>query len=522
MFNEFELDNLGQDAFEFDDKIDSISSGYGSMDDSLPTQDIADNEGAMAKADLFKLAKYSYKLFKKINDDDQLEAWVQAKIVKAADYIASVYHYLEYEMEFSEYGKKLENSEMYTESQKRVLRNKLMEAKNKLAKVKIEQAKKSEETEKQLEQKAKSPIAKKALVKKPVVTNKKVASNKTKELEEAKSAPSAGMTKAQKSAVVKKARAGEDIGKPGKGFAKVEKAAEKGGAKDPKAVAAAAMWKTAKKKALKESMTDINADRYQQSYDEEGTYEDMNLQEANHMTYHTTILNPNLDMEDPEGQEEIDVTVEYSVFGENKPATWGYHGGEPPESPEVEIYKITDDETGEEIEVDDKTYEKIIDEILNQDNSDGEPFDYDYRYESKKISNKTLKEDNNIQYHTLTIPNPEYDSGGPDNEIEVEVEYTVTADSSFRTPSSFEPGRKVKYSGSRKFATDLPNFDILRVTNIETGEEIDADEETIDYIKQEIMDLPFNADEDERKYSYRVDYTESKELNKILKLSGLQ
>ena len=56
-----------------------------------------DREGAMAKADLYKLANYSLKLFKKMQDDDQLEAWVQAKITKAADYIASVYHYLEYE-----------------------------------------------------------------------------------------------------------------------------------------------------------------------------------------------------------------------------------------------------------------------------------------------------------------------------------------------------------------------------------------------------------------------------------------
>ena len=62
----------------------------------LPRGEI-DHEGAMAKADLYKLANYSFKLFKKIEDTDQLEAWVQAKITKAADYISSVYHYLEYE-----------------------------------------------------------------------------------------------------------------------------------------------------------------------------------------------------------------------------------------------------------------------------------------------------------------------------------------------------------------------------------------------------------------------------------------
>lgn len=69
------------------------------------------------------------------------------------------------------------------------------------------------------------------------------------------SKPSAGLTKKEKSAVVKKAVAGKDIGKKGKGFEKVEKAAKKGGASDPKAVAAAAMWKgQAKKKAVKESI----------------------------------------------------------------------------------------------------------------------------------------------------------------------------------------------------------------------------------------------------------------------------
>lgn len=67
------------------------------------------------------------------------------------------------------------------------------------------------------------------------------------DMEEAKK-PSSGMTKGEKSSLVKQAKAGKDIGKPGKGFAKVEKQAAKYGARDPKAVAAAAMWKQAAKK----------------------------------------------------------------------------------------------------------------------------------------------------------------------------------------------------------------------------------------------------------------------------------
>ena len=33
-----------------------------------------------------------------LDDNEQLESWVQSKITKASDYIATVKHYLEYEM----------------------------------------------------------------------------------------------------------------------------------------------------------------------------------------------------------------------------------------------------------------------------------------------------------------------------------------------------------------------------------------------------------------------------------------
>jgi len=110
-----------------------------------------DNEGAMAKADLYKLANYSLKLFKMMEADAQLEGWVQAKITKAADYIASVYHYLEYEMKFSEYGQAIDNNDVYTESQKRQLKNKLLEAKEKIKDLKKAQAEKVKKKEKKEE-----------------------------------------------------------------------------------------------------------------------------------------------------------------------------------------------------------------------------------------------------------------------------------------------------------------------------------------------------------------------------------
>jgi hypothetical protein len=57
------------------------------------------------------------------------------------------------------------------------------------------------------------------------------------------SKPSVGLSKGQKSSIAKKARAGGDIGKPGKSFDKVAKAA--GGGEKGKRIAAAAMWKNA-------------------------------------------------------------------------------------------------------------------------------------------------------------------------------------------------------------------------------------------------------------------------------------
>lgn len=65
------------------------------------------------------------------------------------------------------------------------------------------------------------------------------------DLEENKK-PSSGVSKKDKSSLVTKARAGKDIGKKGKGFEKVAKAA--GGGEKGKKIAAAQMWKQVSKK----------------------------------------------------------------------------------------------------------------------------------------------------------------------------------------------------------------------------------------------------------------------------------
>ena len=54
-----------------------------------------DDEGRMAKSQLYKIAKYASELYKMMDDNTQLDAWVQAKLTKACDYIGTVKHYLE-------------------------------------------------------------------------------------------------------------------------------------------------------------------------------------------------------------------------------------------------------------------------------------------------------------------------------------------------------------------------------------------------------------------------------------------
>ncbi len=65
-----------------------------------PVQDTGcadDHEASMAKSDLYKAANYATELEQMIQDGEELDGWVQAKITKAADYLSSVKHYLEYE-----------------------------------------------------------------------------------------------------------------------------------------------------------------------------------------------------------------------------------------------------------------------------------------------------------------------------------------------------------------------------------------------------------------------------------------
>lgn len=59
-----------------------------------------DHEVQMARSDLYKVAKYAVELhdmLKSVSEAEGIEGWQQAKITKAADYIGSVYHSMDYE-----------------------------------------------------------------------------------------------------------------------------------------------------------------------------------------------------------------------------------------------------------------------------------------------------------------------------------------------------------------------------------------------------------------------------------------
>lgn len=96
-----------------------------------------------------------------------------------------------------------------------------------------------------------------------------------------------------------------------------------------------------------------------------------------------SVLNPAFSAwENGEGDEDnpppetIEVGVNYSISGQYRPATWGYHGGEPEEHPELDDLTVIDLETGKDItnEIDTSEVEERIWDIEN----DREPdFDVD-------------------------------------------------------------------------------------------------------------------------------------------------
>jgi len=117
---EIAMDHLTEDPFYYD-KLKAIESNKKPMKLKLknnnkkmeeqevmaqePPTDMTmepDYEGEMAKSDLYKMKKYSAALFDMLDEEDQLPAWVQAKITLAADYLGTIKHFLEYKIENGE------------------------------------------------------------------------------------------------------------------------------------------------------------------------------------------------------------------------------------------------------------------------------------------------------------------------------------------------------------------------------------------------------------------------------------
>jgi|TARA_Y100000310_G_C20665981_1_gene807508 hypothetical protein len=57
-----------------------------------------DQEGSMAKKELFHMSQKAQQMHDMLQDDDQLDPWVQAKITKASAMVGAVFDHLMYEM----------------------------------------------------------------------------------------------------------------------------------------------------------------------------------------------------------------------------------------------------------------------------------------------------------------------------------------------------------------------------------------------------------------------------------------
>jgi hypothetical protein len=85
------------------EKIDANKDGEISGEDfkllrsKKSVKEELDYEGEMAKSELYRLIQNAQELMGSLDDNTQLEAWVQSKITKAADYLNSVTQYLAYQ-----------------------------------------------------------------------------------------------------------------------------------------------------------------------------------------------------------------------------------------------------------------------------------------------------------------------------------------------------------------------------------------------------------------------------------------
>lgn len=98
------------DFLDLDGDGDKEESMKKAAKDKKSIKEEADYEGEMAKSELYRIIENAEELFQMLDDNTQLEAWVQSKITKAADYLNSVTQYLKYQSVKSQVDEK---EEMY-------------------------------------------------------------------------------------------------------------------------------------------------------------------------------------------------------------------------------------------------------------------------------------------------------------------------------------------------------------------------------------------------------------------------
>lgn len=200
-----------------------------------------DHEASMAKNELRDMISNASKIDNLVGDNDQLPGWVSAYISLAADYMHSVAEFLAGEATEPEHqpgpGYTLSES-----SAERVEAQYLRKGDILGSGEEVTSSPSAGTTTPK--GKVELSLTKDGKTRRVVYGKYTVVTRLKKGVAEAKK-PSAGLTKKEKSTVAKKAAAGKDIGKKGKGFEKIAKAA--GGGEKGQKIAAAAMWKNIKR-----------------------------------------------------------------------------------------------------------------------------------------------------------------------------------------------------------------------------------------------------------------------------------
>jgi len=197
-----------------------------------------DHEASMAHGEIKDAISNASKIQNMIGDNDDLPGWVSSYITLASDYLHSVAEYMAgqtAEMPQPGPGYSMEEAEKPSADSVEVQylnKGDILGSGEEVLSISRTPNDKIEITGTWKGRPTRSIYGK----------NVKVTRLK-KGMEESK--PSAGLSTAKKSAVVKKAHAGKDIGKKGKGFEKVAQAA--GGGEKGQKIAAAAMWKNIKR-----------------------------------------------------------------------------------------------------------------------------------------------------------------------------------------------------------------------------------------------------------------------------------